>query len=230
MLTAQLVESRTIGPAVRHFVFEVPEVETLDFQPGQFVSFVHNIDGKEITRAYSIASVPGGNRFELCLNLVREGHFSPYLFDLTPGSRVALQGVLGTFFWRRPVGPSILVATGTGIAPFRGMLQQELASANDAPLTLIFGARYPAGLVYSEEFTRMAIEHPRFRFWPTVTRPDENWRGRVGRVQPHLMEALGESRDFRVYICGLKEMVDDVRARLKEFGLDRKQIVYERYD
>jgi len=76
----------------------------------------------------------------------------------------------------------------------------------------------------------MAAAHPNFRFVPTLTRPPESWTGRIGRVQPLLMEAVGETRDLTVYICGLKEMVDDVRGRLKELGFDRKQIVFEKYD
>ena len=76
-MTAKLVEFRELAPEVRHFVFEVPEVEQLVFQPGQFVSLSHSIQGKNITRAYSIASRPAGNRFELCLNRVMDGHLSP---------------------------------------------------------------------------------------------------------------------------------------------------------
>lgn len=230
MLIAKLLESRELAPEIRHFVFETPEVERLQFQPGQFVSLTETIDGKPITRAYSIAGSPAPNRFELCLNRVPEGRLSPHLFEMQPGDAVSLQGPLGTFVWRKPVGPSILVATGTGIAPFRSMLHDELTSGNDAPITLIEGARFERGLLYREEFEQAALRHSRFRFWPTITRPEDGWTGRTGRVQPHLMEALNGSTDFHVYVCGLKEMVDDVRARLKEIGFDRKRIVYEKYD
>lgn len=228
-MNARLVESRELAPEVRHFVFEVPEVEELSYQPGQFVSLSHLVHGKNITRAYSIASRPQGNRFELCLNRVMDGHLSPHLFEMAPGESIDMKGPLGTFVWRKPIGPSILVATGTGIAPFRGMLQEELASPEGPPVTLIFGARYPHGLAYRQEFERLA-ENPRFRFCPTVTRPDESWTGRTGRVQPLLLEALEGRTDFHVYICGMKEMVDDVRGRLKTLGFDRKQIIYEKYD
>lgn len=230
MMSARLVNWREIAPEIRHFVFEVPEVEHLHFFPGQFVSLSHPIGERTITRAYSIASVPQGNRFELCLNRVQDGLFSPHLFEMESGESVSMQGPLGTFFWRRPVGSSILVATGTGIAPFRGMLQEELSSDNEAHITLILGARYQQGLLYREEFEELAAKHPRFRFWPTVTRPDDQWKGRTGRVQPHLLEALDGRTEGHVYICGLKEMVDDVRAKLKGMGFDRKQIVYEKYD
>lgn len=230
MYSARLVNARELAPEIRHFVFEVPEVETLQFFPGQFVSLSHPIGGKTVTRAYSIASTPQGNQFELCLNRVADGLFSPHLFDMAPGDSVVLKGLLGTFHWRKPVGKSILVATGTGIAPFRGMLQEELESGNDSEITLIFGARHPHGLLYREEFETLAAANPRFRFWPTLTRADDAWTGRAGRVQPHLLEALDGKVEGHVYVCGMKEMVDDVRSRLKELGFDRKQIVYEKYD
>lgn len=229
-MIARLVSSAPLSPDIRHFIFEVPEVPSLDFQPGQFVSLVEHIRGKEITRAYSLAAPPAGNRFELCLNLVQDGMFSPYLFALRPGDPVTVKGILGTFVWRHPVRDSVLVATGTGIAPFRGMLHQAMARRYPAQITLIFGARHPHGLVFTDEFQAMAQHLPNFRFLPTITRPDASWTGRTGRVQPLLEEVLGERRDLDVYLCGLKAMVEETRQLLKARGFDRKQIIAEKFD
>ena len=89
-MLARLMEFREIAPLVRHFVFEA-EGQTLKFLPGQFVSFVANVGGKEITRAYSLASAPGpGNRFELCLNVVPEGKLTPHLFAMRPGDTISM--------------------------------------------------------------------------------------------------------------------------------------------
>lgn len=225
-----LVEVREIAPNVRHFVFEVPEVQEFYFVPGQFVSLTHTIDGREITRPYSIASKPAGNRFDLCLNLVEDGIFSPWLFALRAGDEVEMTAPLGYFVLRNPQRDAIFVATGTGIAPMRSMLQSWLGQDDPRRLTLIFGVRYETGLLYREEFEQLAREHPNFRFLPTLSRPEPSWTGRTGHVQAHLKEAIGERRDVDVYICGLKAMVDDVRAMLKGMGFDRKQIVYEKYD
>ncbi|MBY0376254.1 MAG: hypothetical protein K2Q23_19825 [Bryobacteraceae bacterium] len=227
---ARLVASTPLSPEIKHFVFEVPEIETLEFLPGQFVSFTEELKGKRVTRAYSIASRPEANRFELCLNLVDDGHFSPHLFAMKPGDTVPMKGPLGTFTLREPVRDSIMVATGTGIAPFRGMLREILARDSVHQFTLVFGARYEHGLVFADEFSELASRHANFRFVPTVTRPGDAWNGPVGRVQPLLIEALGERRDFQVYACGLKAMVEDVRAILKERGYERKQFVSEKYD
>jgi CDP-4-dehydro-6-deoxyglucose reductase len=227
---AKLIEWVEIAPGVRHFVFEAPELRRLDFVPGQFVSLSDSIAGRVITRAYSIASAPGeGNRFELCLNRVDGGAFTPHLFELSPGDVVDMPPPLGTFTLRRPLRASLLVATGTGIAPFRSMLQAELS--RDAPsFTLLFGVRHESHLLYRQEFEEMARNFPQFHFWPTLTQPGAAWAGRTGRVQTHLDEAIDGRTDIDVYLCGLRLMVDDVRQILKGMGFDRKQIRYEKYD
>ena len=110
------------------------------------------------------------------------------------------------------------------------MLASYLGAGGQRSMTLVFGVRYEHSLLYREEFEAMARAHPNFRFVPTLSRPGDAWPGCCGHVQAHVLEALGDRRDMDVYICGLKLMVDDVRARLKELGLDRKQIVFEKYD
>jgi CDP-4-dehydro-6-deoxyglucose reductase len=226
---ARLIETREIAPNTLHLEFEPLEWKTA-FVPGQFLSLTRQIGDNEMTRAYSIASPPDGNRFALCANLVPDGHFSPMLFGLQPGDEIDFKGPYGAFILRRPVSDSILVATGTGIAPFRSMLHAKLREHADRRFTLIFGVRHEHGLLYHDEWQAMAKEHGNFEYRPTLTRPPENWNGLTGRVQQHVLEALGDRRDADVYICGLREMVDDVRAQLKVIGLDRKRIIYEKYD
>ena len=229
-MIARLVESRLIGPDVKHFVFEIPELDRLEFTPGQFISFSTNVMGKTVTRAYSLAGTPEGNRFELCMNRVQEGVLSPYLFSLEPGATLPVTGPLGFFVPREPFLDAVFIATGTGIAPFRGFLRSARVIDSPASVTLLYGARYEAGLVYLDEFRALEEQRPGFRLIPTITRPDIAWNGRTGRVQAHLDEALAGRADIHVYLCGLKAMVDDVRATLKSRGFDRKQIIYEKYD
>ncbi|HWE53764.1 MAG TPA: FAD-dependent oxidoreductase [Bryobacteraceae bacterium] len=215
-MKARLIRSREIAPNTRHFEFESPEWKAA-FVPGQFLSLTR----EGVTRAYSIASPPDSNSFALCANLVQEGHFSPFLFAMQPGDEIDFKGPYGAFIMKRDVSDSIFVATGTGIAPFRSMLMAGL----NRPVTLIFGVRHREGLLYDEELRTMPIDYR-----PTLTRPAAGWTGLTGRVQSHVLRALGERRDVDIYICGLREMVDELRANLKEIGLDRKRIVYEKYD
>jgi NAD(P)H-flavin reductase len=164
------------------------------------------------------------------LNLVEEGAFSPLLFEMRPGAEVECKGPYGVFVFREPLSDSILVATGTGITPFRAMLQDRLPREQERQFTLVFGARYENGLLYRHEFLEMEKKYPNFRFVPTLTRPENGWTGRSGRVHAHVADELGDRRDVDVYICGMAEMVNELRTSLKEKGLDRKRIVVEKYD
>jgi len=229
-MKAVLIESHELAPLVRHFVFETPEVGELQFKPGQFVSFNEVLDGKKIIRPYSIASLPDSNRFELCLNLVQEGIFSPFLFGLKPGDTVEMGAPLGFFVVRNPGREAVFIATGTGIAPFRAMTPDYLRHPEAKQLTLLFGVRYENSIYYRDDFEALERQYSNFRFWPTLSRAEHTWTGRAGHVQTHLLEAIGDRRDLDVYICGLKAMVDDVRGILKAMGFDRKQIIFEKYD
>ena len=228
-MKARLLQSREIAPNTRHFEFESSDWQAA-FVPGQFLSVTATIGEDEITRAYSIASTPDGHRFAFCANLVQDGHLTPFLFSLNIGDEIDFKGPYGAFILRRPVSDSIFVATGTGIAPFRSILLSKLSENPDHRFTLIFGVRYEHGLLYNSEWSALAARYPNFDYQPTLTRPPGHWTGRAGRVQSHTLEALGDRRDMDVYICGLREMVDDLRQQLKAVGLDRKRIIYEKYD
>ena len=229
-LHAKLVKSVEAAPGLRQFFFEAEGVARLEFVPGQFVSFSDQVEGKEITRAYSIASAPNGaNRFELLLNRVEDGIFSNRLFAMQPGDTIAMRPPLGMFVLRRPPRDSLFIAAGTGIAPMRSILRAHLSPSSPA-FTLLYGVRHESHLMYREEFQDLEHRFPQFRFWPILSRPEATWTGRKGHVQHHLQEALSGRSDLDAYLCGLKAMVDDVRAILKSNGFERKQIIYEKYD
>ena len=230
-MKARLIESPEIAPDVRHFVFEACDVERLEFTPGQFVSLMDVVNGKKITRPYSLASVPNGtNRFTLCLNKLPEGIFSPHLFNLKPGDELEMRAPMGMFVVRDPARDCVFVATGTGIAPFRSLLHSHVKPGSPQKFTLLFGVRYQHTLMYRQEWEQMERDNPQFRFLPVLSRPDAAWTGRTGHVQAHLAEAIGDRRDIDVFLCGMKAMVDDVRSILKEMGFDKKQILFEKYD
>ena len=229
-MKAVLHSWRDVAPGVRHFDFEVPGAQSFPFTPGQFVSVHFDIDGNTITRAYSIASAPQANRFALCLNRVEGGRVSPLLFALRIGGAIEISAPLGFFVMKPQPNDSLLIATGTGVAPMRAMLPSALDHYPDKQFTLLFGTRTPDSLLYADEFAALERAHPNFHFWPTLSGAGAQWTGRRGHVQQHLDEALGARRDMDIYICGLRAMVDDVRARLKTLGFDRKQIISERYD
>lgn len=234
VFTARLLECRDLSDSTKHFHWEVEEAHKFDFQAGQFVSMLADHDGREITRAYSIASAPrGDNKFDLCLNRVPDGFFSNFLCDLRAGDEVRFHGPHGYFTLKHPVRDSIFVATGTGIAPIRGMLHWLLENPSahaNREFWLVFGVRYQQDLYYDDEFRRLANEHPKFHYIPTLSRENAGWSGARGYVQEHVERLASGRTDMDAYICGLKDMVGANRDILKKLGWDRKSILYERFD
>lgn len=228
---ARLTDCYFCGPRTKHFRFQVEGPERFQFQPGQHISVLHDVNGREEARPYSIASPPrGDNSLELCLNRVDEGAFSNYLFDLPRGARVRFEGPEGGFVLCPRGRDALFTATGTGIAPIRSMLHHLLATGTSRDMALLFGVRYENSILYRDEFERLAREHPTFRFIPTLSRPGEHWTGETGYVQEHVLRLLAGRSDVDVYLCGLKAMVDEVRGLLAASGFDLRSVFYEKYD
>jgi ferredoxin-NADP reductase len=218
-----------------HLDFEVKGMARFGFVAGQWLSFKTNKpDGEEITRAYSIASPPGDeNRFALCLNRVQDGFMSNFLCDMKEGEEIRCQGPFGDFILRPPLRDTIFIATGTGIAPFRSMLQWLLADAvrhQNRQLFLLFGNRTEKDIYYHDEFLRLAEHHPNFHYLPTLSRGGSEWPGLRGYVQEHVPGIVQGRTDMHAYICGLDKMIKANRDLLKGLGWDRKSILYEKYD
>ncbi|MHB1022808.1 MAG: ferredoxin--NADP reductase [Acidobacteriaceae bacterium] len=243
LYTARLIAKHLLSERTQcsHLTFEIPELDHFEFMAGQFISTVVERtlrDGrvKQETRAYSLASAPQGNRFDLCLNRVEDGFFSNRLSDLEIGATVQFDGPHGDFVLREPLGDSIFIATGTGIAPIRSFVQQLFPESGEDKsqgknLWLVYGTRHETEIYYRHYFERIAAEHPNFRYLPTLSRPHEGWEGLRGYVQEHAQKIVQEHPAVKTaYICGLNAMVSATRTTLKSLGWDRKQIVFERYD
>lgn len=216
----------------KHFEFETADGSGFEFRPGQYISLDFNVDGDKLMRAYSIASSPHhDNRFDLCLNIVLGGHVSPSIFDLKPGDQIHFRGPFGQFVLREPPDPvSAFIATGTGIAPLRSMLQYLFQEPSDSEVWLIFGVREEADILYRDEFERLATDHSNFRFIPTLSRPGRTWTGHAGYVQQQVARYLRDKRGFHAYVCGLKKMVNDVRRQLRAMGYSPGTLSCEKYD
>lgn len=203
LYTARLARKDCISEVAQcyHFLFAVDEVTGFPYQPGQFVSAVaFDGKGKQQTRAYSIASAPRGNRFELCVNRVEEGFFSNHLADLPDlaiGATVEFHGPHGHFLLQEPITDSIFVATGTGIAPMRGFIQWLFPENGEdrsggKEIWLVYGTRYETDLYYHEEFEALARRKPNFHYNATLSRPQESWTGLRGYVQDHVKKIVEE--------------------------------------
>jgi ferredoxin-NADP reductase len=145
--------------------------------------------GYQAQRSYSIASAPEDDNLVLTVERLDDGEVSPYLVDeLRPGDQIELRGPIGGYFvWEaRLGGPLLLVAGGSGIAPFRAILRHHRAIGNTTPIRLLYSARTLADVIFREELMTMRTEGVTdIRFTLTRERP-EGWDGYTGRINAHL--------------------------------------------
>lgn len=217
----------------KRFWIEVDGAESFDFVPGQFVTFdlpIHEKANKRV-RSYSIASWPdGSNVFELLIVHAQGGLGTTYLFnEVKVGSELTFRGALGVFTLPQKIDTDIfLICTGTGIAPFRSMVQHiHLHNIPFKNIYLIFGCRKKEDLLYYNELKELEQRLPGFHYHPTLSR--EHWEGHFGYVHPIYEELCKEKPDAFFYLCGWKHMIDEAKKRIAAMGYDPKRIHQELY-
>jgi len=231
--TGKLIQMADHGPDTRSFWFEVTETPVFDFKPGQFVTLdlpIHEKTNKRL-RSYSIASWPDGtNVFELLIVMTPGGAGTSYLFtELKKGDSIRFRGAQGVFTLPEPVNQELfMICTGTGIAPFRSMLQavkhQQITAGN---INLLFGCRTRADLLYYDELKNLEEAIPGFRFIPVLSR--ENWEGKTGYVHAEYEALCKDKPDALFFLCGWKNMVDEARQRIRAMGYSDKMVHLELY-
>lgn len=255
LFTARLANKYYLSERTQcfHLTFVVDELGSFDFIPGQFVSTTaEDKSGKMQTRAYSIASAPRGNQFDLCVNRVESGFFSNLVCDMEVGDTVSFHGPHGLFLLRQPLTDSIFIATGTGVAPMLGFAQHLFPEdgrnfSEGREFWMVYGTRWETEVYYQDYFQSLAAKHTNFHYVATLSRASEDWKGNRGYVQEYVRriveERVGRNHaaptpttsetpgfDIHAYICGLNEMVSGNRDQLLALGWEKKQVVFERYD
>lgn len=233
---AKITEIRNLSPSVKSFKMQILHTSEFHYKAGQFVmvSFPE-INHSFPYRSYSLASASDGSSFELCVVLKPTGHATPVLFEKKVGDILQVTNPLGSFCM--PDEETIkkssfyFICTGTGIAPFRAMLQ-AMVQQNIVPLklTLYFGARKEEDILYREEMEKMASILEWFNYVPVLSQ--SNWEGAKGYVHPHYLKEIDNKilSDTYFYICGWSEMVKETKNNLKAIGYSRKQIKFELFD
>lgn len=221
--------SATVG-RIHDLTHDVREIElrlaspaTIEFQPGQFISFEIPAEGKPhpLTRAYSIASPPSlQDCITLIFNRVDHGPGSTFLFGLKTGDRVQFKGPAGSFRLRDDAPRDLLfVATGTGIAPLRSMIHTVLDRGTSQRATLLWGLRSQRDRYYQDELRDLSARHPNFQSIVTLSRPEPGWTGPAGRVTALVTAQVPAVDKLAVYLCGNGGMIKDVTEFLRSKGL-----------
>jgi ferredoxin-NADP reductase len=221
---------RMLTPTVFELAFDVPEMFV--FEAGQFISVVipgAGPAGRDLRRAYSIASPPEVRPIELCVKLIDDGPGSPYLRDLQAGDTFRSFAPYGNFVFKpKQERHACFIATGTGIAPFRSMILSK--SYQESPpigAWCLLGVRDESELLYTQEMSRALS----LKWIPAITRPGAGYTGFKGRVTDYLRSQSAEfpwlETDY--YVCGNGEMIREVKELLLARGVTKESIHHEKY-
>jgi CDP-4-dehydro-6-deoxyglucose reductase, E3 len=189
---------------------KLPANERLSFLAGQYVDILLK-DGKR--RSYSLANPPHvDDSIELHVRNMSHGAFTEYVFErMKEKDILRFEGPLGTFFLREESDkPIIFVASGTGFAPIKSIVEHALFKGSARQMVLYWGGRRPADLYLANLAGKWQDKHENFTFIPVISDalPEDNWLGRSGLVHRAVMEDFPDMSGYQVYACGVPIMVE----------------------
>jgi CDP-4-dehydro-6-deoxyglucose reductase len=230
-LDVKVIGNEPVARDINFLRFSLPPGEKLEFLPGQYVTFFVTKEEHVRTKSYSFTSVPEDKDFfELLVKRVPEGYTSNMLCDAKFGDVFHALMPLGQFLLKDPESRSIIfVATGTGIAPFFPMLHEALDKYPTTRSVLIVGCRFQEEMILPEDLRALEKEWPSFTYIPVLSRPPEGWSGEVGHVQSVMQKRFPDLSDFDVYICGVPQMVNDVKELCFSLKVPQGHVIVERY-
>jgi len=204
-----------LAPDVIQLRVRLPLHLNLRFLAGQYVDLL--FEGG-VRRSYSIANPPrieGVVDFEFHIRHMPGGLFTDRLFGgMKVREKLEFEGPLGTFSLRQSEKPAILLASGTGYAPIRSILLEQLPKNIGRKMILYWGGRTRPDIYSFDEVAGLAETYPDFSFVPVLSeaRPEDQWSGREGFVHRAVMEDFPDLSAFQVYACGAPVMVDAARS------------------
>lgn len=228
---SKVLNAGMANDSVKLLKLSVPE--NFQFKAGQYVSVSIPLDGKKYRKPYSIASSPGNEKtIELCVKIIEGSHTTNYIAKLQKGEKVELFGPAGKFVIEKDSFDKdvVFVAVGTGISPFRSMINNLLGNGFKKKIILIKGFRSEKSSLYDEEFSKLADKHGNFKVCNILSRPENPLFENKGYVQDFLEKYLPENFSGHVYICGLSPMINAVNEKLVSMGISEDGIFYEKYD
>ncbi len=201
------------APDVAILRLKLPAGERLQFLAGQYVEILLK-DGKR--RAFSLANAPHDDEFlQLHIRHVAGGLFTDFVFnELKEKAILRFEGPHGTFFLREDSDkPLVLVASGTGFAPLKSIVEHAFHNRHQRPMTLYWGARTARDLYLAELAQGWAEQHADFKFIPVISEPQagDGWQGRTGFVHQAVLDDFTDLSGVQIYACGAPAMVAAAR-------------------
>nr|WP_163501800.1 benzoate 1,2-dioxygenase electron transfer component BenC [Halomonas socia] len=208
-------------------VLELDDEGGLAFLPGQYVNI--QVPGSDQTRSYSFSSLPGSREASFLIRNLPEGLMSGYLRQrAAAGDRLTLTGPLGSFYLRQVTRPVLMLAGGTGLAPFLAMLEQLAEKGSDQPIHLIYGVNCDDHLVKLAALDDFVERVPEFSY-TTVVVDEQSRNARKGYVTHHMPAEVLHDGDVDVYLCGPPPMVDAVLGHFREQDITPANFYYEKF-
>jgi CDP-4-dehydro-6-deoxyglucose reductase len=204
------------APDVAIVRLQLPASDSLRYHAGQYIDFILR-DGER--RSYSMANAPHtqGDKpwIELHIRHLPGGLFSDQVFgSMKPKDILRIEGPFGTFFLREEsTKPIVLLASGTGFAPIKALIEHLQFKRIDRPAVLYWGCRRRVDLYQHEWALQAAADRPHLRYEPVLSeaQPSDDWSGRQGLVHEAVMADIGDLSGHQVYACGAPVMVDAAR-------------------
>lgn len=204
---------------------QLPAAETFRYYAGQYIDLLLK-DGKR--RSFSMATpAQGANQLELHVRHMPGGYFTDHVFGAGPTKMkereiLRFEGPLGSFFLRQDSAkPIIFLASGTGFAPIKAMIEQMIAESNTRPAILYWGGRRPGDLYMDELARSWQAQLENFRYVPVISdaQPQDAWDGRAGFVHQAVLDDIKDLSGYEVYACGNPAMVEAARHSFGQAGL-----------
>lgn len=210
-----------MGSDVAVLKLQLPASEQFRYYAGQYIELILK-EGRR--RSYSMATAPhAGSPLELHIRHMPGGYFTDHVFgagatQMKEREILRIEGPFGSFFLREDSAkPVVLLASGTGFAPIKAIVEHLVHKEIKRPVRLYWGGRRPGDLYMDALAASWAASLPGFQYIPVVSDalPEDNWQGRTGFVHEAVMHDLPDLSGFQVYACGAPPMVEAARREFE---------------
>ena len=208
---------------------QLPATDVMQFHAGQYIEFLLR-DGSR--RSYSMCNAPhtleaGAPKVELHIRHMPGGKFTdPVFTTMKEKDILRVEGPYGSFFLREDSDkPMVLLASGTGFAPIKALIEHMQHKGITRPATLYWGGRKPSDLYMNDWVEGQLAQMPNLLYVPVVSNatPEDAWTGRTGFVHHAVLQDHPDLSGFQVYACGAPIVVDSAQRDYGAAGLPAEE-------